>query len=230
MSERCSRQTSRPQSYKEFDRTEAMENQSGETEDLMLQAPGRDSDIDGPQTKSAKKSKKKTEPTRERSSSRAKNPSVSQIPSGTVSSTIRNIQSNNQDDLELIPEVHNTQQHSNTEFQIAQSASGACVLHLNTQNAELREALDRDQINSAAEKPDNSNVRALGAQTTSANSSNNAMAISANRHTDDLSLPQPTWRTRDNKGRMYQYILANQLSLEGLSDDQLAALSEQEYQ
>lgn len=90
MSERRSLQTSRPQNYKDFSETGAMSEESGEHLDLTLQPPDRDSDIDGP-NKSAKKTHKK-ESTRDRSSSQVKNPSVNQIPSGTVSATLRNLQ------------------------------------------------------------------------------------------------------------------------------------------
>lgn len=47
---------------------------------------------------------------------------------------------------------------------------------------------------------------------------------------DNLSLPAPTWNLEHPTRSMYQQILDNNLSLEGLTDDQIAALTKQEYQ
>lgn len=128
MSEWRSRSTSRPKNYRDFERagttTVSDENtdtlghatsndgnlNQGELTDITLEAPNRDSDIDGPYpNKSKKMGKKKNEPpVKDKAKGRSKNPSVNLIPSGMVSMNVQHIEND-----EILEEFEGRSGHEN---------------------------------------------------------------------------------------------------------------------
>lgn len=236
--EQRSRQISRPENYKDFDRTGSMAsappstantstNQGESDDNVTIEAPSRDSDIDGHDTKTKKSSKKKDNKDK---GARSKNPSINQIPSGTVSTNVKNLEPHTQDsELSLIQEGNVSDDHEHGIFQITHSAKGAQVLRRPTQMHNRGVTPDCHQLRAQWSFPNNNTNIELR---TDRSTQNDKGGMRTERlHPNPLfALPRPTWNVPSNQGDMFQHIVDNDLSLQGLSDEQLAALSEMEYQ
>lgn len=215
MSERRSRSTSRPDNYKDFNRTGAMasgrtpsgegENEQGESENFTLEAPNWDSDIDGPDPVKSKKTKKTEAPTKEKiktRNTRSKNPSMNLIPSGTVSSNIRSLESELLDESMHLQEVHEGQTGHDVEktgVHVAHSAAGTHVLKVadNTEKSAFKASTIADK--GPGTMPLFANAeggnKTIGAAMPVELRTDKSHAIEL-RTEKSLNLPQPTWVPR----------------------------------
>lgn len=155
-----------------------------------------------------------------RKGARNKNPSMNLIPLGTVSSNVCTLESKfSSGDLHLIREGQLGHENDNVSVRVAHDDKGTHVLRIPADNRRSQ-PLPTTTMGSMQSQIGNNEPTGQRANTlTDANSSG---AIGG--------LPPPTWNQTPKPGTMYNFIVEHDLTLEGLSDAQLAALSEFEYQ
>lgn len=141
---------------------------------------------------------------------------------------MRTLESDN--NLSLIQEGNNAtlSDHEHGIFQVAHSTHGSQVVRPSS-TASDNTACAINSTNTFTRQSANNEVPPERTQLRQALSANAAIRT---ERSNMFNLPTPTWTVtvNDRSAAMLRFILDNDLSLEGLSDDQLAALSEADYQ